>query len=108
MMRWIVGSSMRLRLVMTAIAALLMVFGFTQLRKMPVDALPEFTRPYVEIQAEALGLSAQEVEAMITTPFEADMMNGTPWAEEIRSVSIPGLSSVTLIFERGTDIMKAR
>ncbi|MCI0694771.1 efflux RND transporter permease subunit [candidate division KSB1 bacterium] len=108
MMRWIVGSSMKLRLVMAAVAALLMVFGFTQLRKMPVDALPEFTRPYVEIQAEALGLSAQEVEAMITTPMEADMINGTPWAEEIRSVSIPGMSSIKLIFERGTDIMKAR
>ena len=108
MMRWIVGSSLRLRLVMAAVAALLMVFGFTQLRKMPVDVLPEFSRPYVEIQAEALGLSAQEVEAMITTPFEADMINGTPWAEEIRSVSIPGMSSVMIIFERGTDIMKAR
>ena len=50
MMRWIVGSSLRLRLVMAAVAALLMIFGFTQLRKMPVDALPEFSRPYVEIQ----------------------------------------------------------
>lgn len=108
MMRWIVGSSLKLRLVMAAVAALLMVFGFTQLRKMPVDALPEFTRPYVEIQTEALGLSAQEVEAMITTPMEADMINGTPWADEIRSVSIPGMSSIKLIFERGTDIMKAR
>lgn len=107
-MRWIVGSSMKLRLVMAAVAALLLVFGFTQLRKMPVDALPEFSRPYVEIQAEALGLSAQEVEAMITTPMEADMLNGTPWAEEIRSVSIPGLASIKLIFERGTDIMRAR
>ena len=108
MMRWIVGSSMKLRLVMAAVAALLIVFGFTELRKMPVDALPEFSRPYVEIQAEALGLSAQEVEAMITTPMEADMLNGTPWADEIRSVSIPGLASIKLIFERGTDIMKAR
>ncbi|MGH7494825.1 MAG: efflux RND transporter permease subunit [bacterium] len=108
MMRWIVGSSLKLRLVMAAVAALLMVFGFTQLRKMPVDALPEFTRPYVEIQTEALGLSAQEVEAMITTPMEADMINGTPWADEIRSVSIPGMSSIKLIFERGTDVMKAR
>jgi CzcA family heavy metal efflux pump len=108
MMRWIVGSSMKLRLVMAAAAVLLIVFGFTQLRKMPVDALPEFSRPYVEVQAEALGLSAQEVEAMITTPMEADMLNGTPWAEEIRSVSIPGLVSIKLIFERGTDIMRAR
>ncbi|NUO83649.1 hypothetical protein HUU05_26540, partial [candidate division KSB1 bacterium] len=52
MMHWIVGASLRLRLVMATVAALLMVFGFTQLRKMPVDALPEFSRPYVEIQTE--------------------------------------------------------
>ncbi|MEE9204243.1 MAG: efflux RND transporter permease subunit [Nitrospirales bacterium] len=108
MMRWIVGSSLKLRLVVVAFAALLVVFGFTQLRTMPVDALPEFSRPYVEIQIEALGLSAQEVEAMITTPLEADMLNGTPWVEKIRSVSLPGLSSIMLIFEKGTDIMRAR
>jgi CzcA family heavy metal efflux pump len=108
MMRWIIESSLKLRLVVVAIAALLMVFGFTQLSEMPVDALPEFSRPYVEIQIEALGLSAQEVEAMITTPLEADMLNGTPWAEEIRSVSLPGLASIMLIFEKGTDIMRAR
>jgi CzcA family heavy metal efflux pump len=108
MMRWIIESSLKLRLVVVAIAALLMVFGFTQLSEMPVDALPEFSRPYVEIQIEALGLSAQEVEAMITNPLEADMLNGTPWAEEIRSVSLPGLASIMLIFEKGTDIMLAR
>ncbi len=108
MMRWIIGSSLKGRLVVTAAAALLIVFGFTQLSKMPMDALPEFSRPYVEVQTEALGLSAQEVEAMVTTPMEADMLNGTPWAEEIRSVSIPGMSSIILTFERGTDIMRAR
>jgi len=107
-MRWIIGSSLKLRLVVVTLAALLMVFGFTQLRHMPVDALPEFSRPYVELQIEALGLSAQEVEALITTPLEADMLNGTPWAKEIRSVSLPGLSSITLIFEKGTDVMRAR
>lgn len=108
MMRWIVGSSLKLRLVVATLAALLMVFGFTQLRKMPVDALPEFSRPYVELQIEAPGLSAQEVEALVTTPLEADMLNGTPWAKEIRSVSIPGLSSIVLTFEKGTDLMRAR
>jgi CzcA family heavy metal efflux pump len=108
MMRWIVGSSLKLRLVVATLAALLMAFGFTRLRKTPVDALPEFSRPHVEIQIEALGLSAPEVEALITTPLEADMLNGTPWAKEIRSVSIPGLASVVLVFEKGTDIMRAR
>ncbi len=108
MIRWMVRSSLQARFVVVALAALLLVFGFTQLKDMPVDILPEFSPPYVELQIEALGLSAQEVEAMITTPLEADMLNGTPWAKKIRSVSLPGLSSITLMFEEGTDIMHAR
>ncbi len=110
MIRWIIKSSLKLRHVVAAVALLLLAFGLTQLDldNMSVDALPEFSRPYVEIQTEALGLSAEEVEAMITTPLEADMLNGTPWVEEIRSMSLPGLSSIVLIFEKGTDIMRAR
>jgi CzcA family heavy metal efflux pump len=108
MMRWLIGSSLKLRLVVIAIAALLLIFGFTLLNEVPVDALPEFSRPYVEIQIEALGLSAQEVEAMITTPLEADMLNGCPWVDEIRSESIPGLASIKLIFKKGTDLWRAR
>src|SRR3970040_2304746 len=99
MVRWIVGASLKFRLVVIAVAALLVAYGLTQLNDTPVDALPEFSRPYVEIQTEALGLSAEEVEAMITTPLEADMLNGTPWVAEIRSMSLPGLSSIVLIFE---------
>jgi multidrug efflux pump subunit AcrB len=99
---------MKLRIVIAVLAVFLLVLGFEQYDDIPVDILPEFSRPYVEIQTEALGLSAQEVEAMITTPMEADMLNGTTWVEEIRSVSLPGLSSIVLIFEKGTDIMRAR
>jgi len=108
MLQRIIRSSMQRRLVVITLALLLMIFGVSQLSKAPVDILPEYSRPFVEIQIEALGLSAQEVEAMITTPLEADMLNGTPWAEEIRSVSLPGLSSIILYFEKGTDIMSAR
>ena len=108
MIRWIIGSSLQLRLVVLASVAVLMVFGVLQLRQTPVDALPDFTQPYVEIQTEALGLSADEVEAMITTPLEADMLNGAAWVDEIRSQSMPGLSSIKLIFEPGTDILNAR
>ena len=94
----IIAWSMQLRLLVLAAAAVLVFFGITQLRNMPVDVLPEFSRLYVELQTEALGLSAVEVEAMITLPLEADMLNGVPWVEEIRSESIPGLSSVILFF----------
>jgi Cu/Ag efflux pump CusA len=108
MLRWIIGTSLRFRLLVVVIAAVTMFLGVRQLQKMPVDVLPEFSRPYVEIQTEALGLSAEEMEAMITTPLEADMLNGAPWVEEIHSESIPGLSRIRLYFEPGTDVMDAR
>lgn len=73
-----------------------------------MDVLPEFTPPYVEIQTEALGLSAVEVEQLITSPMEENLLNGVAWLDEIRSESVPGLSSIELVFEPGTDILKAR
>jgi CzcA family heavy metal efflux pump len=108
MMRWIVGASMQLRVLVVVIAALTMVFGVSQLRQMPVDVLPEFSQPYVEIQTESLGLSAEEVEQLITVPMEQDLLNGLPWLQSIRSESVPGLSSVVLMFQPGTDLMRAR
>ena len=76
MMRGIVGSSLKFQFLLITIAAALMAFGVTQLRAMPVDVLPEFSPPYVEIQTEALGLSAKEVEQLITVPLEQDLLNG--------------------------------
>ena len=107
-MRWIVGASIQLRVLVVVIAVLIMVFGATQLRQMPVDVLPEFSPPYVEIQTESLGLSAEEVEQLITVPMEQDLLNGLPWLQSIRSESVPGLSSVVLLFQPGTDLMRAR
>ncbi len=108
MMRWIVDTSLHYRLLVVAIAVVVMVLGFTQLRDAPVDVLPEFDAPYVEVQTEALGLSAAEVEQLITVPLEADLLNGVAWLKTIRSESLPGLSSIVLVFEPGTDIMRAR
>src|SRR5262245_37380671 len=108
MMRRIIAWSMQLRLLMVAAAAVVIFFGLTELRKMPLDVLPEFTQPRVEIQTEALGLSAAEVEAMITVPLEAVMLNGAPCVKPIRSESIPVLSSIVLEFEPGTDLLAAR
>jgi CzcA family heavy metal efflux pump len=108
MMRWIIGWSLKFRLLVVAVAAGMLAFGITQLPKTPVDVLPEFTPPTVEVQTEALGLSAEEVEQQITVPLEADLLNGVAFLDEIRSESVPGLSSIELIFEPGTDIMDAR
>ncbi|GAB3849621.1 efflux RND transporter permease subunit [Dactylosporangium cerinum] len=73
-----------------------------------MEAYPEFTPPRVEVQTEALGLSAEEVEQLITNPMEQEFFNGLPWLSRIRSNSFPGLSSIELIFEPGTDIIQAR
>ena len=108
MIRAIVRSSVRFRLLIVALAAGVMVAGVVQLRDAPVDVLPEFTPPYAEIQTEALGLSADEVEQLITVPLEADLLNGVEGVEVIRSESLPGLSSIVLVFEQGTDIYRAR
>src|ERR671915_2555415 len=108
MMRWIIGWSMKFRLLVLAVAVGMMVFGVTQLHNAPVDVLPEFVPPTVVVQTESLGLSAEEVETQITTPLEADLLNGVAFLDEIRSESVPGLSSIELIFEPGTDIMDAR
>jgi CzcA family heavy metal efflux pump len=107
MMRSIVGWSLRLPRVAIGIAVALLVLGVVNLRNMPVDVLPEFTPPFVEVQAEAPGLSASEVEALLTVPLE-EALTGTAQLETMRSRSVPGLSSILLIFEPGTDVMRAR
>ena len=105
---WLVRWSLKFRLIVLAAAAGILGFGLTTLPSMPVDNLPEFSPPHVEIQTEALGLSAVEVEQLITSPMEADLLNGVAWLDEIRSKSVPGLSSIEMIFEPGTDILRAR
>ena len=107
-MRWIIGSSMRARGFVLVVAAIIVALGAWQVREAKVDTLPEFTPPTVQIQTEALGLSAPEVEQLITVPLEQDLLAGVPWLDTIRSSSIPGLSSIELIFEQGTDILRAR
>jgi CzcA family heavy metal efflux pump len=107
-MHGIVRASLKFRLLVLPVAAILMIAGIVQLRRSSVDVLPEFTPPTVQIQTEALGLSAVEVEQFITVPMEQDLLNGVPWLNTIRSRSVAGLSTVDLVFQPGTDILKAR
>lgn len=108
MIHWIVKTSIHARFVVLAIAAAIIIAGIIQLRDVPVDVLPEFEPPFVEIQTEAVGLSAEEVESFITHPLEADFLNGVAWLQSIHSESTPGLSSIVLTFEPGTDFIRAR
>jgi CzcA family heavy metal efflux pump len=108
MMRWLIGSSLKARRAVVAAAVVVMAIGIWQLRDAKHDVLPEFQPVTVNVQTEALGLSAEEVEQLITVPLEQDLLDGVAWLDKIRSQSVPGLSNVELIFEPGTDLYRAR
>jgi len=106
--REVVALSVKFRVLVVGAAVVLLGLGLVQLPAASVDGLPEFAPPLVQIQAEALGLSAAEVEQLITVPLEQDLLNGVPWLDQIRSESVPGLSTIDMIFEPGTDTLQAR
>ena len=108
MVGWLVSTGLRFGRLVVALAIGILGIGLVQLHGANVDVYPEFEPPAVQVQAEALGLSAQEVEQLITVPLEQDLLNGIPWLEHIRSESMPGLSAINLEFEPGTDLYEAR
>lgn len=107
MMNWLVSTSLQLRIIVVALAIILMIVGMRVIRSTPLDVFPEFAPPLVEIQTEAPGLSTSEVESLITVPIE-NALNGTARLKTLRSKSVLGLSSVVLIFDQDTDLMPAR
>jgi len=106
-MAWIVRSSLKFRYIVVALAAGMLVLGFLTLPNSKVDVFPEFAPPKVEIQTISLGLTSSEVEGLVTVPLE-QALQGLPDLDVIRSKSVPQLSSIELLFERGTDLLHAR
>src|ERR1044071_5071150 len=107
MMRSIVRSCLRFRFIVLTVAAGLLFFGVRQIPGMSVDVFPEFAPEREEIQTICLGLSAQEVETLVTVPLEQEL-NGVAGLDLMRSKSIADLSSIELLFKPGTDILRAR
>lgn len=106
-MSWLIATSLRLRVLVLALSVVLIVAGVRALETAPLDVFPEFAPPTVEVQTAAPGLATLEVESIVTTPLE-NALNGTPFLETIRSKSVRGLSSIKLLFEPGTDLIRAR
>ncbi len=99
------GIKNRLLVVLALLATL--VGGYMVLPKLNLDAFPDVTNIQVQINTEARGLAAEEVEQLITFPIEA-VMYALPDVEEVRSISKTGLSVITVVFREGTDIYFAR
>jgi cobalt-zinc-cadmium resistance protein CzcA len=107
MMNRIVASSLRQRFIVVFMTLLLVAGGWWALDRLPMDAYPDLSPPIVDIVTQWPGHTAEEVERLITVPVE-NGMNGIPKTATMRSVSLYGLSDVTLTFNDGTDNIFAR
>ena len=95
------------RLLILALAVLVMAAGWISYQQLPVDAFPDVSPSLVQIFTVTEGLAPEEIEQYVTYPIES-AMNGLPKLEKIRSVSNFGLSVVNVYFEDGTDVYFAR
>ena len=99
--------SLKNRLLVVSLAALIMVYGVFTLVKLPVDVLPDLNRPRVTIFLEANGMAPEEIETQVNLPVETQL-NGAPGVEVVRSVASPGLGMVFVEFDWNTDVYRAR
>lgn len=107
MLNPIVDLSLRYKLLVLLGFALVAFFGVRAWLEVPVDAFPDVTPNQVNIYTESPGLAAEDVEKLLTAPIETAMA-GLPGVEQIRSVSIFGLSYVGVYFNDDVDIYFAR
>lgn len=107
MLNNIVDLSLRYKVLVLVAFLLVVLLGVKAWREVPVDAFPDVTPVQVNIYTEASGLAAEDVEKLLTFPVEG-VMAGLPGVEEIRSVSLFGLSYVSVYFKDNVDIYFAR
>jgi len=107
MLNSIVDISLRYKVLVLVGFLLVVAFGVQAFRTVPVDAFPDVTPVQVNIYTESPGLAAEDVEKLLTFPVETAVA-GLPGVEEIRSVSLFGLSYVSVYFKDNVDIYFAR
>ncbi len=107
MLNHLIRFSLHHRPLVLMAALVVLVFGLQTLTQLPVEVLPDMTKPTVTILTEAPGLAPEEVETLVTQPLES-AVQGVGGLDRLRSNSDVGLSLVFAEFGWGTDIYRAR
>ena len=107
MIERIIELALRQRVFVAMAAVLLVAAGVWSALRLPIDAVPDITNVQVVINTMVPALSPEEVEKQVSFPIEM-AMTGIQGLEEVRSLSMFGLSQITVVFTEGTDIFRAR
>ncbi|MFC5429730.1 efflux RND transporter permease subunit [Paraburkholderia denitrificans] len=107
MLSAIIRFSLRFRGIIFSLAVMVAGYGLFTLTRARLDVFPEFAPPMSIVQTAAPGMSSEQVEALVTQPVE-NALGGMTGLQSIRSRSMQGLSSVTLVFEDHANVMQVR
>ena len=107
MIRYLIDFALRSRILVLSVAVVLFAWGVMSFRNLPIEAYPDVADTYTQIITQWTGHAAEEVEQQITVPLEVQL-NGVAHMTHLRSVSLSGLSVITIIYDDETTTLNAR
>lgn len=107
MIRYLIDFALRNRILVLSVAVVLFVWGIISFHNLPIEAYPDVADTYTQIITQWPGHAAEEVEQQITVPLEVQL-NGVAHMTHLRSVSLAGLSVITIIYDDETTTLNAR
>jgi cobalt-zinc-cadmium resistance protein CzcA len=107
MIRYLVDLALNNRILVLSVALVLFIWGILSFHNLPIEAYPDVADTYVQIISQWPGHAAEEVEQQITVPLEVQL-NGVSHLTHLRSVSLAGLSVITIIYDDDIPTFTAR
>jgi cobalt-zinc-cadmium resistance protein CzcA len=107
MIRYLVDLALNNRVLVLSLAVLLFIWGIISFHNLPIEAYPDVADTYVQIISQWPGHAAEEMEQQITVPLEVQL-NGVPHMTHLRSLSLAGLSVITIIYDDEVSTFTAR